>query len=134
MKEHNLTWLAALMPGWRAIYVEAVEQLHAHDPAIRVMQAKEKFAELRIYLADEDDAAYVIIDAARAASAQTCDICAGRGALVRTSDGYYATRCPAHADGFIPAVVTPNMSVRLHVGADDGSDWSGDPSPCAGNA
>lgn len=118
MKYRNLTWLAAIPPGWHAILSEAIDKLHDLDPGIRIVQAKEKWASLRIYLDRGSPETYAIVDAATVASQRTCEICAATGALMRTPDGYFATRCPSHAAGFSAAEEQPSISVRLHLGED----------------
>ncbi|WP_147276269.1 hypothetical protein [Sphingomonas aracearum] len=115
---YNLTWLAAIPAGWRPILHDAVERLHALDPTIQITLAKEKFGSLRIHVDHGSADAYAVIDAARAASERSCELCGADAQLRRTPDGYYATRCPDHATGFMPLEEAPSVTFRVVVRGD----------------
>jgi hypothetical protein len=79
--------------GWHPLIARLHTDLLALDPDYRVSQIKEKFGELRVYLAsDETREIEALIDAATDASLTICDTCGQPGAP-RTIDGWVRTRC-----------------------------------------
>jgi hypothetical protein len=93
--------------GWRELVEKAVERIAAALPAgsnFRVVQIKEKLATLRIHFRASDLADDALarlrdaIDLAEARSACTCEVCGAEGRPY-DNDGWYLTRCKAHAEG-----------------------------------
>ncbi len=122
----NLTWLAAIRAGWRPVLHDAVVRLHAIDPAIRIIQAKEKFGSLRVHIDGGSAEAYAVIDATRAASERSCEACGADARLMRTPEGYYSTRCDRHATGFAPIDEQPSVTFRILVDREDDESGCGD--------
>lgn len=117
----NLSWAAYLPTGWHELYRETVTAIHDIDPALNVRDAKQKFGELRIYLDYYDPQASDVIKASIAQSKEMCEECGAAAQLMHTATGYYATLCPAHSEGFLPATCAPMVSVHLVI-KDDGPD------------
>lgn len=93
----------------------------------RVVQAKEKFGEMRVYLKAFNEPAFDLIDAATTCSRTLCQTCAEPAVLSRTVDGFYATVCPRYSDGFAPANFSSMRHVRMLIPKSDDIDES-DPS------
>lgn len=123
---YNLTWLAAVPAGWRPILHDAVDRLHVIDPTIRITQAKEKFGSLRIHINGGSAEAYAAIDAARARSERSCELCGANAWLMRKPDGYYSTRCASHATGFVPVDTAPSVTFRIFVAGEEDGPGHGD--------
>lgn len=100
---------ANLPEGWWPLYDQLVADLARFDPALEVEEAKEKFGELRIYLATSIPEANALVDAASCQSRKTCQRCSAPGQLMSTAGGLYATVCPEHAriEGFEPVSRDP---------------------------
>jgi hypothetical protein len=100
-------WGIECGPGWRQIIEQLLVRLEAAIAAqpvgsrddFRVVQIKEKFGRLTVYLAtaglpDMTKA----IDEASEASTRICEICSAPGRLEERR-GWWSTRCPAHESG-----------------------------------
>lgn len=68
-------WPACVAQGWAPIVEDAVHQLE--DEGATILQVKEKFGGLRIYVAGATPATAAIIDAAEREAAATCEYCGG---------------------------------------------------------
>lgn len=84
--------------GWKDIINKLCTDLHALDPAVTVVQIKEKFGTLRFYLgccgAEANyEAIYARITEAEKQSAITCEWCGAPGTL-DTSKHWVITLCP----------------------------------------
>lgn len=80
--------------GWLPLIAQLHIDLLALDPDYRVSQVKEKFGELRVYLAsDETREIEALIDAATDASLTICDACGRPGALRTVAGWVLVTRC-----------------------------------------
>lgn len=111
--EENLAWRAHLPTGWHGLYEQLVSDIGECDPSAKVTQAKEKFGELRVYLAQFQQDAYDLIDAASRVSRRSCQTC-GEEALLCDQRGYFATLCANHRDGFVIASKDPILaSLRM---------------------
>lgn len=55
------------------------------------------------------------MDAARAVSERSCELCGADAQLRRKPDGYYTTRCPDHAIGFMPLEEAPSVTFPVVV-------------------
>jgi len=77
--------------GWYPILVRLEERLGVIDPDYRVLQIKEKFGTLRLYLAGRSDELGKAA-VAEAESARTCELCGSPGHL-RTRESWLRTVC-----------------------------------------
>jgi hypothetical protein len=97
-------WGLECPAGWRGILVGLLDRLEAaiagepvdRRDAFRIVQIKEKFGRLMVYLASEEtpEMTVAIADAANA-SVVTCDVCSEPG-VVADRNAWWAARCPAH--------------------------------------
>jgi len=100
--------------GWLPIlnrYFDDVAEALDDAPSVsyELWQVKEKLGRLAIYSVldsptRDDEVRRRIGDAHERAMKEakhTCDVCGGDGVL-RVSEGWFATRCVAHADGGVP--------------------------------
>lgn len=83
--------------GWRSLFDDLLSDLEAINPYVEVDQAKEKFAELRVYLNSSDEALSERVAAARELSIQTCQFCGSPGTPRKSKGGRYHTACEQHA-------------------------------------
>lgn len=87
--------------GWEAIVNALRRDLTELDPELRVEQVKQKYGELRVYVAagDPSVAAAVrdLITEAESASERTCEQC-GRPGRLRTDRPWATTLCDEHAE------------------------------------
>lgn len=111
--QKNLELAISLPDGWRTLYQQLIHEVAKVDGAATVVQAKEKFGEMRVYLKAYSEPAFALTDAATARSRTICQQCAEPAVLSRTNDGFYATVCPQHSDGFAPADHSPMRHVRV---------------------
>lgn len=125
--QKNLDWAVSLPDGWHSLYRQLIHDISAIDAEARVVQAKEKFGEMRVYLKAFNEPAFDLIDAATTRSRTLCQRCGEPAVLSRTVDGFYATVCPRHSDGFAPANFSPMRHVRVLIPKSDDVDES-DPS------
>jgi hypothetical protein len=107
----NREWAQALPEGWHQLYLQLIDALERIDPDLKVVQAKEKFGALRVYLAAPSPELHALIDAASRASSRTCQTCGREGRLTRSGRGVLAALCDEHAAGAVPADA-PIVSVR----------------------
>jgi hypothetical protein len=111
--EQNLAYRDHIPEGWRPLFDALVTDLHEIDPAFRVVQAKQKFGELRVYLEASSPRSLELIDAATRQSKKACEIC-GAQADLRVTHGYYQTLCAEHR-GESLAVARSPLIARLRV-------------------
>lgn len=121
--EENLGLAIELPEGWRELYRETIHAIAVIDPHARVVQTKEKFGELRIYMKAFNEPIYALIDAANAKSRNICQMCGEPGVLSKTADGFYATVCEGHAAGFAPITEFRLRHVRLQLPEKDRKSW-----------
>lgn len=115
----NLCWAIGLPVGWQPLYESLIRKIFAVDPLARVVDAKEKFGEMRVYMAEYNEAVFALVDVANAKSRTICQMCGDRAVLSRTADGFFATVCSNHADGYLPATSSPLRHVRMVVPKSD---------------
>lgn len=92
--------------GWAPLVREGLAVLAGHG---RLLQVKEKFAELCLYAVSDgrnrrqNDEMFRALRAIEDRSKTICEQCGAAGGQV-VRDGWYRTACPAHAaaDGFKP--------------------------------
>lgn len=80
--------------GWYEILDRAFEKMYALPEIPVLMQVKEKFGTLRIYLAGYSDDAEKIVDEAETASEITCEECGAPGKI--NKNGWMSVRCDKH--------------------------------------
>lgn len=110
--DENLGWVLGLPDGWQPLYREVIHAIAAIAPSAKVVEAKEKFGEMRIYMKMYDEPVFDLIDEATAKSRKLCQTCGEKGVLSR-NDGFYATLCPAHSEGFVPAAESRLRHFRM---------------------
>jgi hypothetical protein len=80
--------------GWNQIVWEACEAFEALNlPNFEVIQVKEKFAQLRIYVNGETEEVRRIILAAEDKAAKTCQVCGKPGQPRKKQSGWLWTVC-----------------------------------------
>jgi hypothetical protein len=112
MSRDNLRWLLSIPPGWHDLYRRLVADLEAIDPAVEVVQAKEKFGRMRVYLARFSDELAELKWEAERQSLQICQLCGAPGELMVQS-GIYSTVCPHHGQGHSRPDKPPLLTVRV---------------------
>jgi hypothetical protein len=95
--------------GWAAIFVDLAKQIEQHRGANgtrlpEILQIKEKFGMLRVYIGKFDVELRVMNIRAEHRSALTCEICVAVGSL-RSGGGWLRTRCEEHADHRVGEIV-----------------------------
>jgi hypothetical protein len=109
MLNDNLQWLDHIPEGWSGLFTSLIRELEKLDPEVEVVQAKQKFGELRVYLKAGRTEAYDLIDAATRTSRTMCERCAA-SAKLRNVGGYYQTLCETHAKGAEPTEDQPILA------------------------
>ena len=117
--ERNLAWMAELPDGWQDLYRDVIRDIASIDAQAQVVQAKEKFGEMRVYMKTYSEPVFALIDAATGKSRKLWQTCGSPGVLSKTRDGFYATVCPDHSERFEPANLTLMRHVRFIVASDD---------------
>lgn len=79
--------------GWKDLIVEALEALHALPYQIKVLQIKEKFGRLRLYIDTHTPVTEGIIKYAEQRSNVTCESCGEIGSLTNNKTGWMKTYC-----------------------------------------
>lgn len=83
--------------GWRRLIDSTLSDLALVCPDARVVQIKEKFGGLRVYLEDKsNDTAKEVLHDAEERSFTVCEICGEVGDRI-VSDGLIRVRCCAHS-------------------------------------
>lgn len=112
-------WLAAVPEGWRPLLEQLGRDLKAARPTATILDAKEKFGTLRVYLKGGDQRTSELVDHAEQRSQGMCEQC-GEPARLMVQDHFYATLCPRHAAGYEPADAPPIVSLRVRFPEKDG--------------
>jgi hypothetical protein len=90
--------------GWYTLLENFKEDLltlideEQYDFDIEVVQVKEKFGGLRIYLSSSVEAIDNLIDEYVDVAYHTCELCGEKGKLRMLDDGWMATLCDDHYD------------------------------------
>lgn len=79
--------------GWYSLAYELCETIVRIRPEARVAQMKEKFAELRVYMAEHYGPVQTMIDVFEVKSRSTCQGCGGIGEQRSTKSGWVVTTC-----------------------------------------
>jgi hypothetical protein len=95
MLKRNQSYRDHVPAGWRPLFDQLVLDLHTLDPTLAIVQAKQKFGELRVYLELSSPRASKLIGAATRESKKTCEVC-GADAGPHVTRGYYRTLCAVH--------------------------------------
>ena len=81
--------------GWDNLFLDFLKYFdQVQQPDEVILQAKEKFAELRIYLSVGSDATDHLIAAAQKAASETCEVTGMKGAKVYSKYGWVKTLHP----------------------------------------
>lgn len=84
--------------GWRPLLQELFEKMDKlqkeQNLDIRVVQVKEKFGGLRVYINGANDDVYALINEAEAKASKTCETCGKPGK--RQTDGWRYVACEDH--------------------------------------
>jgi hypothetical protein len=98
------SWGIDIVAGWREVLERLLERLEmaiAAQPGderdrFRVLQIKEKYGRLTVYLASEGTPEMeAALEAATEESALTCEVCGASGRLAKR-EAWWSTRCGAH--------------------------------------
>ena len=96
--EQHINWAITEVPkGWHSLFYDMVDALKATGKDFYILQAKEKFGGLRVYLGayeafDGPDIFSEIIDSYERAASIICQECGSIG-MLREINGWYATLC-----------------------------------------
>jgi len=77
--------------GWYGILYDLFRNLSELDEDIELLEVKEKFGTLRVYIINGSDKAYDLIEEAESKSRFVCEVCGKEGKL--RSDGWLFTLC-----------------------------------------
>jgi hypothetical protein len=80
-------------PGWHKILFQLHYDLVKLNPSYEVVQVKEKFGGLRVYLRDEPSDVAELLSAAEVQSWATCELCGEPGKLYPTGTGWIKAVC-----------------------------------------
>lgn len=87
--------------GWQSIVTDLLDTIG--DLPFRIVQIKEKFAQLRVYVdwleeptIEQKEAFQKAVELAQYKCAHTCEVCGQPGE--RIHNGWYHTRCKEHED------------------------------------
>lgn len=88
----------SIQSGWVGIIERLYAEFERLPPEERpiILQIKEKFGELRVYVANGDDSVRDAILRAEGEAGRTCQFCGCRGRM-RVDGGWYGTLCEVHA-------------------------------------
>jgi len=79
--------------GWYPLIHEALEEIRAYDPDVKISLIKQKMGELRMYTKSTDERVYHVIEEARKQSLKTCEICGKPGSVRIRGGGIKKTVC-----------------------------------------
>lgn len=89
--------------GWVALLEATMEQLDIVAPGWLVVQVKQKFGGLRLYVELPEDLetssralAHSLVSDAERESCSACDVCGEPGTLTQVRKNYWQTRCESH--------------------------------------
>lgn len=116
MSHENRRYRAHIPDGSHALFDELVTDLDQLDATLEIVQAKEKFGELRVYLKASKPGATDLIDAATGQSKRMCQVC-GSDAILRVTQGLYQTLRENHRGRSVPARKEPIVA-RFRLNAD----------------
>ena len=81
-------------PGWHPLIKDALTKIEALGIAnLEVLQVKEKFGGLRIYLGPHTDETDAIISAAEQEARKTCEDCGSKESVELRGGGWLRTLC-----------------------------------------
>lgn len=107
-EEHINLAITEVPKGWRNLFKGMIEELKATGKDFYILQAKEKFGGLRVYLGayekfDGPDLFSEIISTYESMSFLVCQECGKTGSL-REINGWYFTLCDEHADALTQSI------------------------------
>ena len=84
--------------GWDGLFLDFLKHFsQVQQPDEVIIQAKEKFADLRIYMSSGSDAIDNLIAAAEEAASETCEVTGEKGAKAYSKNGWMKTLHPTTA-------------------------------------
>lgn len=107
LRYEDLPWGFRVHDGWQGLIEAALHEVSEivggpeGAPDLRIIEVKEKFGQLRIYVNYGDmpeaqrEAVHAILREAEERSADVCEVCGAPGKLVR-SGAWWHTACPKH--------------------------------------
>jgi phosphoribosylaminoimidazole carboxylase (NCAIR synthetase) len=102
MTTHPTSSLQCSVPkGWRELYDQLVGDLANIDRDIAVLQAKQKFGELRVYTNRLSPEAARLIEIASRVSRTTCEECGAEAKVRANRHGFYRALCEQHANDLV---------------------------------
>lgn len=94
-------WGVECYDGWLPIIAELFQQIAEREQLqpelVTILQVKQKFGSLRVYLTPAEPYADLLAAAAKK-TAHTCEICGAPGKICSTKDRWWQTVCSMHAD------------------------------------
>lgn len=100
MRTTAMCWGFDCGDGWYDLIKEACRKIVEACPEATMTQVKEKYGDLRLYHAGNDQS-YKVEDWACRESTKICEVCGKLGKTLTTSGddyGWYSTLCPEHAE------------------------------------
>lgn len=82
--------------GWFPLLEEFFQKLAALNQPVQILQIKEKFGGLRIYLSNSNEEISDLVEATIAKANNTCEMCGEKGEVM-SSHGWLRCICPACA-------------------------------------
>lgn len=83
----------SIPPPWESIVEECIDKIILINPDVNILQIKEKYAQLRIYIdGTDEDTVYEILNTAKARCEKTCQFCGEEGEF-RTKGRWYIILC-----------------------------------------
>jgi len=83
--------------GWYSLIEKMIDELNplSENLDINIVQIKEKYGTLRVYIDNGTDDMYAVVDKYEIQSAKICEYC-GEEASVRNNIGWHRTLCEQH--------------------------------------
>lgn len=122
----NNDYAAHLPAGWRPLFVKLVADLEAMDAAVKVVQAKQKFGSMRVYIERGTGAMYDLLNAAERSSLKICEECGADAWVGKNWRGIWRTLCDDHAGDFVRLTSRPWSAVASDVPPTDDAVLTGE--------
>jgi hypothetical protein len=93
--------------GWRPLFAKLIADLEAMDSEVKVVQAKQKFGSMRVYIERGTRAMYDLLSAAERSSLTICEECGAEAWVRKNWRGHWRTLCDDHAGNFVRLTSRP---------------------------
>lgn len=103
--EANVAWTRYIPPGWHDLYLALLLEVAEIEPGIRVVQAKQKFGALVVYVDQHSDAVARLLQVAEAHSKSVCERCGKRAELAIDKNDVLRALCTEHSMGAKPVKI-----------------------------